>query len=76
MPIETLDIKTAEGSQFDAYRTVLPHLPESFTLKELTDFISILLLTYTTQEDIPSLPIILARILRNVQVNYEANDDH
>lgn len=76
MSIETFDIKTAEGSQFNAYRTVLPHLPEALTLEELTDFISMLLLTYTTREDFPCLPIILVRILHNVRVNYEADDDH
>lgn len=76
MPVEDFDIQNAEGAQFSAYRTVLPLLPESFTMEELTDFISMLLLTYTTREDFPHLPIILARILHNVRVNYEADDDH
>lgn len=76
MPVETFDIQTAEDEQFVAYRTVLPHLPKSLTLEELTDLLSMLLLTYISKEDIPYLPIILARILHNVRVNYEDDNEH
>lgn len=75
MSIETVQIDDAEGRQFEAFRAIESLLPETLNDEELVDLLSMILLGYTAKETAGVVPLILAKVLRNVFLNFEERDE-
>lgn len=71
MSIETFDTNTAKGAQFETYRTIQRQLPRTLSLEELTDLLSMLLLTYLPKEGKYLMPHIFDIIYDNMLVNFK-----